>query len=130
MTYCPTPAAACSATRSSMNRARVTMDARKGRVNGLMSGRLRHSPSGAASLNPTVSSNTCGGASASTSKARHKATRTAVSSGLIPDQRAIDALENLAGVLRVDTAKRQVHVDSHLTRTVFERWPSNLTQTS
>ena len=32
-----------------MKRARATMEARKGRVNGLMSGRLRHPSSGAAS---------------------------------------------------------------------------------
>src|SRR5258706_8522455 len=71
----------CSATRSSMKRARATMEARKGRVNGLMSGRLRHASSGAASFKPTSSSSTCGGESTSTCSARHKATRTAVLSG-------------------------------------------------
>src|SRR5205807_3585867 len=81
MTYCPTPRAACSATRSSMKRARATMEARKGRVNGLMSGRLRHPSSGAANFKPTSSSSTCGGESTSTCSARHKATRTAVLSG-------------------------------------------------
>src|SRR5580704_18139606 len=81
MTYCPTPRAACSATRSSMKRARATIAARKGRVNGLMSGRLRHPSSGAASFKPTSSSSTCGGESTSACSARHKATRTAVLSG-------------------------------------------------
>jgi hypothetical protein len=57
------------------------MEARKGRVNGLMSGRPRHPSSGAASFKPTSSSSTCGGESSSTCSARHKATRTAVSSG-------------------------------------------------
>jgi hypothetical protein len=64
-----------------MKRARATMEARKGRVNGLMSGRLRHSLFGATSIKPTLSSKTCGGESTSTCNARHKATRTAVSSG-------------------------------------------------
>jgi hypothetical protein len=64
-----------------MKRARATMEARKGRVNGLMSGRLRHPSSGATSFKPTSSSNTCGGESTSTCSARHKATRTAVLSG-------------------------------------------------
>src|SRR5262249_48894770 len=59
----PTPRAACSATRSPMKRARARIEARKGRVNGLISGRLRHSSTGAASLRPTSSSSTCGGGS-------------------------------------------------------------------
>src|SRR6185437_1915910 len=81
MTYCSTPRAACSMTRSSTKRSRATSDARKGLVNGLMSGRLCHPSSGAASFNPISSSNTCGGESTSTCSARHKAVRTAVLSG-------------------------------------------------
>ena len=56
-------------------------NARNGRVNSLMSGRLRHPFSGSASLRPSSSSNTCGGGSTSRCRARHKATRTAVLSG-------------------------------------------------
>ena len=52
MTYCPTPRPTCSSTRS-----------------------------GAANFTPISSSDTCGGASTSTCKARHNATRTAVLSG-------------------------------------------------
>ena len=46
-----------------------------------MSGRSRQSSSGAASCSPIVSSNTCGGGSANTCSARHKAVRIAVLSG-------------------------------------------------
>ena len=66
-----------------MKRARAMMEARKGRVNALMSGRLRHPSSGAASLRPSSSPSTYGGGSTSTCKARHKATRTAVLSGAV-----------------------------------------------
>jgi hypothetical protein len=51
-------------TRSSMKRARATLEARKSRVNcGSMSERWRHPSSGAASLRPISSSSTCGGGS-------------------------------------------------------------------
>ena len=48
---------------------------------GCMSGRRRQSGSGAASCRPIRSSSTCGGASTSTCRARHRAVRTAVLSG-------------------------------------------------
>ena len=47
-----------------------------------MSGRRRQPSSGAASCRPISSSSTCGGGSTSTCRARHKATRTAVLSGI------------------------------------------------
>ena len=82
MTYWVTPAAACSATRSSMKRARATIAARNPRVpTGCMSGRSRQLASGAASCRPTTSSSTCGAESTSTCIARQSATRTAVLSG-------------------------------------------------
>lgn len=65
-----------------MKRARATIDARKGRVNALMSGRFCQPSSGAISCRSTSSRRTCGGASTWTCSARHKATRTAVLSGL------------------------------------------------
>src|SRR5205085_11035568 len=81
MTYWPAPRGTRSVTRSSTKRARATMEARKGRVKWLMSGRSRHPSSGAASFRPTSSTNTCGGGSATRCSARHKAVRTAVLSG-------------------------------------------------
>src|SRR5207245_2289697 len=79
ITYWLTPRPACSTTRSSMKRARATMDARKCLVPcGSMSGRRRQPSSGAASRRPISSSSTCGGGSTCTCMARHKATRTAV----------------------------------------------------
>ena len=92
MTYCPTPRPARSTTMSSMKRARATMDARKRLVKcGSMSGRWRQPSSGATNLRPISSSSTCGGGSTSRCSARHKATRTAVLSGV--------AFE-LSGILR------------------------------
>ena len=81
-TYWSTPRTASAVTRSSMNRARATMDARNPRVKtGSMSGRSRHPSSGATNCNPTSSSSTWGDASTRTCRARHKAVRTAVLSG-------------------------------------------------
>lgn len=81
MTYCRARRTACSTTRSSMKRARATIEARTGVVNELMSGRLCQRSSGAANFSPTSSSSTCGGGSTATCSARHKATRSAVLSG-------------------------------------------------
>ena len=58
MTYCVTPCFTFASTRSSTKRARATIDARNGRVNGPMSGRFRHSSSGAAKARPSRSSMT------------------------------------------------------------------------
>src|SRR5437762_3567815 len=82
MTYWLTPWPACSTTRSSMKRARATIDARDRLVAcGSMSARRRQPSSGAASRRPISSSSTCGGGSTWTCMARHNATRTAVPSG-------------------------------------------------
>lgn len=81
MTYWVTPRAACSATRSSTNRARATMPALNGLVPpGSMSGRRRQPASGATSWRPISSSSTWGAPSTWTCMVRQRATRTAVPS--------------------------------------------------
>jgi len=79
-----------------------TMEARKGRVNcGSMSGRCRQPSSGATSLRPISSSSTCGGESTCTCNARHRATRTAVLSGVAEQSLCMRCSRRLiAGLLR------------------------------
>ncbi len=81
------------ARESSTKRARPTIDARNGRVNGPMSGRLcqlrAREP---ANLQADPVFNTCGGGSTSRCSARHNAVRTAVLSGWLLSLRSLPEL--------------------------------------